>query len=58
VQSVSVEQVNLVQANAETATVNARLQYSMKNGKSVPSSVNFLLLWDAENRRWVVGDAR
>ncbi|OUL30709.1 serine/threonine protein kinase [Nostoc sp. T09] len=58
VQSVSVQQVNLVQASAETATVNARLQYSMKNGKIAPSSVNFLLLWDAENRRWVVGDAR
>jgi serine/threonine-protein kinase len=58
VQSVSVQQVNLVEESAETATVDARLQYSMKNGKVAPSSVNFLLLWDAENRRWVVGDAR
>ncbi|MDZ8052933.1 MAG: protein kinase domain-containing protein [Aulosira sp. ZfuVER01] len=58
VQSVYVQQVNLVQANAETATVNARLQYSLKNGKVTPSSVNFLLLWDAQNNRWVVGDAR
>ena len=58
VQSVYVKQVNLVQANAETATLNAQLEYTMKTGQVVPSSVNFLLLWDAQNRRWVVGDAR
>jgi serine/threonine protein kinase, bacterial len=58
VESVYVQQVNLVSANAETATVDTRLEYSMKNGKAVPSSVNFLLLWDAENQKWVIGDAR
>jgi serine/threonine protein kinase, bacterial len=58
VQSVYVSQVNLVQANANTATANASLVYTMKTGKTVPSSVNFLLLWDVENRRWVVGDTR
>ncbi|MCG6133512.1 MAG: protein kinase [Nostoc sp. LLA-1] len=54
VESVNVEQVNLVQASTETATVNAKFQYLMKNGKQVPGSVNFSLLWDAENSRWVV----
>ncbi|BAY21347.1 serine/threonine kinase [Calothrix sp. NIES-2100] len=58
VQSVYVKQVNLVQANAETATVNAQLEYTLKTGKVVSSSVNFLLLWDADNRRWVVADAK
>ncbi len=58
VQSVDVKQVNLVQTNSETATVNARLQYSMKNGKTIPGSVNFILLWDAQSGRWIVGDAR
>ncbi|MBW4560370.1 MAG: serine/threonine protein kinase [Mojavia pulchra JT2-VF2] len=58
VQNVSIEQVNLVQASAETATVDTRLQYSMKTGKVVPASVRLSLLWDAENRKWVVSDAR
>jgi serine/threonine-protein kinase len=57
VQSVDVEQVNLVQANTETATVDAQFKYMMKSGKIVPGSVRFSLLWDAENSRWVVSDA-
>jgi serine/threonine protein kinase, bacterial len=58
VQSVYVSQVNLVQANAETANVNVNLEYTMKTGKTVQATVNFLLLWDASNRRWIVGDTR
>ncbi|WP_341524967.1 protein kinase [Nostoc sp. UHCC 0302] len=57
VQSVDVEQVNLVQANTETATVDAQFKYMMKSGKIVPGSVRFSLLWDAENSKWVVSDA-
>ncbi|RCJ28551.1 protein kinase [Nostoc minutum NIES-26] len=57
VESIDVEEVNLVQANTETATVNARLQYLMKTGKQIPGSVRFSLLWDAENSRWIVSDA-
>ena len=58
VQSIDVEQVSLVEANAETATVDAQLKYYLKNGKQSSSSVRFSLLWDAENSRWVVNDAR
>ncbi|QIR38492.1 serine/threonine protein kinase [Tolypothrix sp. PCC 7910] len=58
VQSVDVTQVSLVQANAETATVDASLRYYLKNGKVSPASVRFSLLWDAQNSRWVVSDAR
>jgi serine/threonine protein kinase, bacterial len=58
VASINVEQVSLVEANAETATVNAQLKYVLKNGKESPSNVRFSLLWDAENNRWVVSDAR
>ncbi|BAZ01380.1 serine/threonine kinase [Tolypothrix tenuis PCC 7101] len=58
VQSVDVTQVSLVQANAETATVDASLRYYLKNGKVTPASVRFSLLWDAQNSRWVVSDAQ
>ncbi|AFY32319.1 serine/threonine protein kinase [Calothrix sp. PCC 7507] len=58
VESVDVEEVNLVEASAETATVEAQLEYSMKTGKVVPSVVRFSLLWDAGNSRWVVSDTK
>ncbi|MBD2336825.1 serine/threonine protein kinase [Calothrix sp. FACHB-156] len=58
VQSVDVTQVSLVEANAETATVDASLRYYLKNGKLSSASVRFSLLWDAQNSRWVVSDAR
>ncbi|WP_460204369.1 protein kinase domain-containing protein [Scytonema sp. NUACC21] len=58
VQSVEIEEVSLVEASTETATVNARLRYLMKTGKSVPGSVRFFLLWDAENSQWVVANAQ
>jgi serine/threonine protein kinase len=35
-----------------------KLKYLMKNGKVVSSSVNFSLLWDAENSGWVIADAK
>jgi serine/threonine-protein kinase len=58
VQSVYVKQVSLVEASAETATVDVQLQYSMKKGKVVPHAVRFSLLWDAANNRWVVSDTK
>ncbi|MFH7025916.1 MAG: protein kinase [Heteroscytonema crispum UTEX LB 1556] len=58
VQSVDVEQVSILEANPETATVNAQVKYLLKNGKESPSNVRLSLLWDAENNRWVIGDAR
>ncbi|KYC42842.1 protein kinase [Scytonema hofmannii PCC 7110] len=58
VQRVELEQVSLVEAGTETATVNAQLRYFMKTGKVVPSSVRFFLLWDAQNSKWIIADAR
>ncbi|GAA6617882.1 protein kinase domain-containing protein [Scytonema sp. NUACC26] len=58
VQSVELEQVSLEEAGTETATVNARLRYFMKTGRSVSSSVRFFLLWDAQNGKWVIVDTR
>ena len=57
-QRVNVQQVSLVAANPETATVVAKLQYSLKNGKISSQSVRFSLLWDAQNSRWVVSDTQ
>jgi serine/threonine protein kinase len=58
VQSVDVEQVSLVEATTETATIETQLKYFMKDNRVVSSSVRFFLLWDAENSKWVVADAR
>ncbi|MDZ8184878.1 MAG: serine/threonine-protein kinase [Nostoc sp. ChiSLP02] len=58
VQSVDVQQVNLVEANSQTATVDAQLTYFLKNGKQAPSSVRFSLLWDEGNSRWVITGAK
>ncbi len=57
VKSVDVEQVSIVEASTETATVYAQLKYIMKTGQAVSTSVRFLLLWDPDNSRWVVADA-
>ncbi|MBD2363700.1 protein kinase [Anabaena minutissima FACHB-250] len=58
VQSVNVENVNLVEANTETATVTTRLTYFMKAGRQSSNPVRFSLLWDAENSRWIINGAR
>nr|AAB41116.1 PknA [Nostoc sp. PCC 7120 = FACHB-418] len=58
VENVDVEQVSLLKANRDTATVNARLRYFMKSGRQSSSSVRFSLVWDADNNRWVVSGAR
>ncbi|MBD2251253.1 protein kinase domain-containing protein [Nostoc parmelioides] len=58
VESVDVEQVSLLEANADTATVNAQLRYFMKSGRQSSSSVRFSLVWDGDNNRWVVSGAR
>ncbi|MGH7998909.1 MAG: hypothetical protein ACREPR_05635 [Brasilonema sp.] len=58
VQRVDVEQATIIDAGAESATVNTQLKYFMKTGQVVPSSVRLLLLWDADNRRRVVADAQ
>lgn len=58
VQSVDVEQLTLIEENTETATVDAQLRYSLKNGNVSPNSVRFSLLWDAQNSRWVVSETQ
>jgi serine/threonine-protein kinase len=58
VQSVDIQEVNLVQEGTDTATVETQLTYQLKTGKVVPGSVQFSLLWDVENNRWVIADAQ
>ncbi|MEA5596678.1 protein kinase domain-containing protein [Rivularia sp. UHCC 0363] len=57
VESVDIQQVSVLEANQDTAIVDASLNYSMKNGRIVLSSVRFFLVWDAQNSRWMVKDA-
>jgi serine/threonine-protein kinase len=58
VQQVEVEQVSLVKNNTDTATVSAQLKYILKTGQETSSSVNFSLLWDAGNNKWVIADTK
>jgi serine/threonine-protein kinase len=58
VASVNIEQLSVLEANQDTATVNASLKYLMKTGRIVPNSVRLSLIWDAQNLRWVVRDAK
>jgi serine/threonine-protein kinase len=58
VQSVDIEQVSLIEATAQTATVNAKIKYLMSTQKLIPGSVRFFLLWDAQNSRWIISDTK
>ncbi|KOP26905.1 protein kinase [Hapalosiphon sp. MRB220] len=58
VQQVEVEQVSLVENSTETAIVSAQLKYILKTGRESSSSINFSLLWDAGNNKWVIADAK
>ncbi len=58
VEQVDINQIRVVQANQNTATVDARLNYELKNGSQSPASVRFTLTWDANNNQWVISDAQ
>lgn len=57
VDNVNIDQINILEANTDTATVDVSLNYLMKNGRIINGSVRFFLVWDAQNNRWVVRDA-
>ncbi|MCJ8280257.1 MAG: serine/threonine protein kinase, partial [Rivularia sp. ALOHA_DT_140] len=57
VENVNIDKIEILEANIDTAIVDASLNYLMKNGRIIPKSVRFFLSWDAPNRRWVVKDA-
>ncbi|MEB3219247.1 MAG: protein kinase [Nostocales cyanobacterium 94392] len=57
VETVNIDQVTILEANQNTAIVDASLSYLMKNGRIAPSTVRFFLVWDAQNSKWVVKDA-
>jgi serine/threonine protein kinase, bacterial len=58
VEQVDINQVRVVQANQNTATVDAQLNYELKNGSQSPASVRFTLTWDASSNQWVISDAQ
>lgn len=57
VQQIEINQVNLIEQNASTATVDAQLNYLLKNGNRSPAAVRFSLVWDATTNQWLVSDA-
>ncbi len=58
VRQIEINQVSLVEAGAERATVKAELKYIMKNRDIISSSLRLYLLWDAEKSRWILADAQ
>jgi serine/threonine protein kinase, bacterial len=58
VDQVEVNQVNLVEQNNSTATVDADLNYLLRNGKQSSARVRFTLVWDETSNQWLISDAR
>ncbi|WP_137666795.1 hypothetical protein [Sphaerospermopsis reniformis] len=51
---VNVNNVSIASENNDSAIVNFRSRYEMKNGKSIPLRLKFYLVWDQENETWYV----
>lgn len=58
VQQVEIDRINLVEQNDSRATVDAQVNYLLRNGKQAASSVRFTLEWDADSNQWQISDAR
>ena len=58
VRQIEINQVSLVEAGTEKATVKAELKYIMKNRDVISSNLRLSLLWDAEKSRWILADAQ
>jgi serine/threonine protein kinase, bacterial len=58
VKYVEIEQVSLVEETTNTATVNSKLKYFLKNGKEVPESIRFSLIWDGESNNWLISGSK
>ncbi|MEB3151474.1 MAG: hypothetical protein VKL60_20960 [Sphaerospermopsis sp.] len=51
---VNVNNVSIASENNDSAIVNFRSRYEMKNGKSIPVRLKFYLVWNQENENWYV----
>ncbi|MDB9442028.1 hypothetical protein PN497_11745 [Sphaerospermopsis kisseleviana CS-549] len=51
---VNVNNVSIASENNDSAIVNFRSRYEMKNGKSIPVILKFYLVWNQENENWYV----
>ncbi|AFY99691.1 serine/threonine-protein kinase [Calothrix sp. PCC 6303] len=58
VKQVEINRIQLIDEDRESATVDARLNYILRNGKSSPSAVRLTLIWDATSNKWLVSDAK
>ncbi|OKH46015.1 serine/threonine protein kinase [Calothrix sp. HK-06] len=58
VSQVEINQINLVEQNDSSATVDAKLNYILKSGKQSSARVRFTLVWDAASNQWLISDAR
>ncbi|MCF4965991.1 serine/threonine-protein kinase [Nostoc sp. CMAA1605] len=58
VESVSVDNVSLVESDTSTATVDARLTFFMKSGQQTPAAIRFSLLRDAATNEWLINSAK
>jgi serine/threonine-protein kinase len=56
VEQVKIENVKLVKSGAESAVVDVRLGYIMKNGDFKQESQLFSMIWDAATGSWLIDD--
>lgn len=52
VQSIEVQQVDVIENNPNNAVVNARVVYNMKAGNAKAVSLRYILTWDSQAQRW------
>ncbi|PSO92870.1 MAG: hypothetical protein BRC48_13405 [Cyanobacteria bacterium QS_9_48_30] len=53
VDAIDIQETKLVQTSSETAKVDVRLQYQMKNGRLVPLGLRYSLVRNAATGNWV-----
>ncbi len=58
VASVEIKQLREIGSSENAATVEANLNYRLRNGRQSPSDVRLYLVWDASDRRWIIRDAQ
>ena len=54
VSQIEIEQIKAEKVNKEIATVDSKLHYSTKSGRTISQSLRFFLIWDILSERWLI----
>jgi hypothetical protein len=58
VESIKVQNVQVLNQTPERAETIARTVYHMKNGRSAPYSLRYFLEWDESSQSWQIAKIR